>query len=110
MALTYWLRLAAGGPRRAQTSRLTRGRARAVKRGERREPKVLGKQGPGLLLIISRICRTVGTRAGGVAWGVGPRSGRRPEWAGVQHRRLPKGFACRRPDGAGGWVWNLDGV
>src|ERR1700719_4445515 len=24
-------------------------------------------------------------------------------------RRHPKSFACRRPDGAGGWVWNLDG-
>jgi putative DNA primase/helicase len=24
-------------------------------------------------------------------------------------RRRPKSFACRRPDGAGGWVWNLDG-
>jgi hypothetical protein len=25
-------------------------------------------------------------------------------------RRVPKGFACRRPDGAGGWVWNMNGV
>jgi putative DNA primase/helicase len=25
-------------------------------------------------------------------------------------RKVPKGFACRRPDGAGGWVWNLAGV
>jgi putative DNA primase/helicase len=25
-------------------------------------------------------------------------------------RREPKGFAARRPDGAGGWLWNLQGV
>ncbi|HVT16581.1 MAG TPA: AAA family ATPase [Thermoanaerobaculia bacterium] len=25
-------------------------------------------------------------------------------------RTIPKGFACRRPDGAGGWVWNLRGT
>jgi hypothetical protein len=26
----------------------------------------------------------------------------------IRHR--PKAFACRRPDGAGGWLWSLDGV
>jgi DNA repair protein RadA/Sms len=25
-------------------------------------------------------------------------------------RYLPKDFACRRPDGAGGWIWDLRGV
>jgi hypothetical protein len=25
-------------------------------------------------------------------------------------RLLPKAFSCRRPDGAGGWLWNLQGV
>jgi hypothetical protein len=25
-------------------------------------------------------------------------------------RQRPKGFSCRRPDGAGGWLWNLQGV
>src|SRR5215207_9540269 len=25
-------------------------------------------------------------------------------------RYLPKGFSQRRPDGVGGWIWNLEGV
>jgi putative DNA primase/helicase len=25
-------------------------------------------------------------------------------------RKVPKGFACRRPDGAGGWIWSLGGI
>jgi putative DNA primase/helicase len=28
----------------------------------------------------------------------------------VVERREPKGFRQRRPDGSGGWVWNLDGT
>ena len=25
-------------------------------------------------------------------------------------RFMPKGFSQRRPDGEGGWIWNLEGV
>src|SRR5207237_1396640 len=72
--------------------------------------------------VLNGDCRC-GSRHGRVASTTGDDSGRRKQVAAVYqykdaHGKLlfetvrfaPKNFRQRRPDGAGGWAWNLHGV
>lgn len=68
------------------------------------------------------ICAAVGLKVSDLF----PQNGHKAEWGAIvaaypyedEHGRLmsevvrlePKTFRQRRPDGAGGWIWNLEGV